>query len=262
MIVGSGVRMGGGPMRIMFGAGIHTVARERWSTSGALRNQQYGDAAIAGVTDRNGLPSGYRHPATWSLPQKAGGLASRGEIAGGGALNNANLAAGFNLEATLDGVGTISNAALGLVVSAVATLSGSGALTGDIVGVIQGAATLAGSGDLTGALGALAGLQATASGSGSLAATLTALGNMSADILPYTELSPESLAQAILDAADAIETGLTPRQALRLITAAVAGKSQANGTEYRAAVADHKVRIDATVDGSGNRTSITYDTDD
>ena len=262
MIVGSGVRMGGGPMRILFGAGIHSVSRERWAMSGALRNLQIGDATVTGETNRAGLPSGYRHPATWSLPQKSGGLASRNEISGSGTLDSANLAAGYNLEAALDGVGTISNAALGLVVSAVASLSGSGALTGDIVGVIQAAAALTGAGDLTGALGALAGMASDITGTGTLAASLTALGNMSADILPYTELSPESLAQAILDAADAIETGLTPRQALRLITAAVAGKSQAGGTEYRAAVQDHKVRIDATVDGSGNRTAITYDVDE
>ena len=66
----------------------------------------------------------------------------------------------------------------------------------------------------------------------------------------------------LLDLTDAIETGLTVRQALRIIAAAVAGKlSGAAGTTItiRNAVADGKDRIVATVDINGNRSAITYD---
>lgn len=66
----------------------------------------------------------------------------------------------------------------------------------------------------------------------------------------------------ILDLADGIEVGLTPRQALRLIAAAIAAKSSGGGTTtitFRNAVADSKDRIAATVDGDSNRTAITYD---
>lgn len=70
-------------------------------------------------------------------------------------------------------------------------------------------------------------------------------------------------ATALLDSADAIETGLTPRGALRLALAGLAGKLSGalTGTvTFRNAVADSKARITATVDGNGNRTAITTDT--
>lgn len=76
--------------------------------------------------------------------------------------------------------------------------------------------------------------------------------------------SIETMAAAVLDEASSVETGLTVREALRLITAALAGKvSGAAGTTVtiRNAVADDKDRIVATVDSEGNRTSITVDTD-
>lgn len=69
-------------------------------------------------------------------------------------------------------------------------------------------------------------------------------------------------AAALLDLADGIEVGLTPRNTLRLIVAAVAAKLSGGGTAtevIRNAVADTKNRISATVDADGNRTAITYD---
>lgn len=69
-------------------------------------------------------------------------------------------------------------------------------------------------------------------------------------------------AAALLDLVDGVETGLTPRQALRLMTAALAGKISGAGTTtivIRNAVADSKDRITATVDSNGNRSAITAD---
>ncbi len=69
-------------------------------------------------------------------------------------------------------------------------------------------------------------------------------------------------ADALLDRADAIEVGVTPRQAERLQLSALAGKVSGAATAtntFRNAVADSKDRIVATVDSSGNRTAITYD---
>ena len=66
----------------------------------------------------------------------------------------------------------------------------------------------------------------------------------------------------ILDVANGVETGLTLRQAIKLITAAVAGKLSGAATTsvvIRNAVADNKDRITATVDTSGNRSAIIYD---
>jgi hypothetical protein len=62
--------------------------------------------------------------------------------------------------------------------------------------------------------------------------------------------------------ADGVETGLTKRNAFRLMAAAAAGKlSGAAGPTVviRNAVADSKDRVTATVDASGNRTAITVD---
>lgn len=68
-------------------------------------------------------------------------------------------------------------------------------------------------------------------------------------------------ASTLLDLANGIETGLTPRQALRLISAAMAGKlSGATTTTITIRnTADSKNRITATVDADGNRSAVTYD---
>ena len=72
----------------------------------------------------------------------------------------------------------------------------------------------------------------------------------------------QEIADALLDRAAAIETGLTPRQALRLIAAACAGKLSGAATTsvvIRNAVQDSKDRITATVDTNGNRSAVVTD---
>lgn len=68
-------------------------------------------------------------------------------------------------------------------------------------------------------------------------------------------------ADALLDRINAVDTGLTPRQTLRLIAAILAGKVSGAGTgsETFRAFDDSKDRVTVTVDGSGNRSSITTD---
>jgi hypothetical protein len=86
---------------------------------------------------------------------------------------------------------------------------------------------------------------------------------MNAEVTPFTELSPQNLAAAVW--ASIIESGLTAEDAMKLISAATAGKvSGATGSTItiRSAVADGKDRIVATVDGDGNRTAIVYDLSD
>jgi hypothetical protein len=72
-----------------------------------------------------------------------------------------------------------------------------------------------------------------------------------------------SIPAVLLDLANAIETGLTLRQALRLVASEAAGKMAVSGggvtNTFRNAVADSKDRITATVDASGNRTAVTTD---
>lgn len=89
---------------------------------------------------------------------------------------------------------------------------------------------------------------------------------INADAITATGLAADAaneIADALLNRANAIETGLTPVQSLRLIAAALAGKISGAGTEtvtVRNAVADSKDRIVATTpDANGNRTVITVD---
>jgi hypothetical protein len=80
--------------------------------------------------------------------------------------------------------------------------------------------------------------------------------------LHLTAAERNAIADALLDRANSIETGVTLRQAQRLELAALAGKiSGAGGTlvTIRNAVADSKDRIVATVDVNGDRTAITTD---
>lgn len=71
-----------------------------------------------------------------------------------------------------------------------------------------------------------------------------------------------AIADALLDRADGIETGLTLRNAMRAIAAGQAAKRSGAGTTtevYRNAVADSKNRMTVTTDSNGNVTAIAYD---
>jgi len=71
----------------------------------------------------------------------------------------------------------------------------------------------------------------------------------------------DAIADATLDRANAIETGITLRGVLRLLGAVLAGKTSGMGTVtgvFRN-VGDTKNRLTATQDASGNRTAITTD---
>lgn len=77
-----------------------------------------------------------------------------------------------------------------------------------------------------------------------------------------TSAGNNAVADALLDRADAVETGITPRGALRLSVAADAGKTNGMtlaGTAHLRDVADTKNRVTATVDGLGNRTATSVD---
>lgn len=108
---------------------------------------------------------------------------------------------------------------------------------------------------------------AVASGADSVVITLRGAASMQqADLeVQLTAVDLQTVNQipdALLDRADAIETGLTLRTALRLLAAAEAGKLSGAATTtvvIRNAVADTKPRITATVDANGNRSAITTD---
>jgi hypothetical protein len=82
------------------------------------------------------------------------------------------------------------------------------------------------------------------------------------DAMTLTSGERTAIADAHLDRADAIETGLTPRGAQRVIAAAVAGKASGMADlspVFRNAVADTKDRITATTNADGDRLTVTVD---
>lgn len=70
----------------------------------------------------------------------------------------------------------------------------------------------------------------------------------------------DAVAAALLDLAARVETGMTLRQALRILTAVLAGKSSGfpDSPVFRD-VNDTKPRVTATLDDDGNRTAVTLD---
>jgi hypothetical protein len=221
-----------------------------------LRNTNVGQ----GITEpKAGIPSGYRHPGAWLLPMKPGALSSRKEMQGVGSLAAAG-AMGVNASLSVSATGSLA-ATGALIVSGAVSMAATGALSANVVAALAAAVSMSASGTLQAALNA-AGYAATAmSASGSLTITSYATGSMSMSIAPAVTLEAEAFSAQLLDS-ELVEIGMTVREALRLITAAVAGKISGGGTgtiTIRNAVADDKDRIVATVESDGDRTAITYD---
>ena len=226
-----------------------------WDKAALKRNLSSGEGISS---DLAGIPSGYRDRYTWVMPQKPGALASRNEMLGAGALDGAG-AMGVNGEAALTGIGALSGTGA-LVVSGIANLVGTGTLSANVIAALAAAADMAGSGTLTAALLADGFAISAMTGSGALAITSYATGELECDIVPAVILDAQTFSAELL--ATEIEPGLTLDGALKLITAAVAGKISGGGTgtiSIRNAVADSKNRIVATVESDGDRTAITYD---
>ncbi len=269
------------PLRNMGGAIANVPgAWDRVSKRGRSMSEAFTDQRIA-------KPVGYLHPHAFDMPLKPGGISTFNQASGAGVLA-ASGAGGVNAEAALVGTGTLDVTGR-LVVAAIAALSGAGTIAGSANATLAATAALTGSGSLSGTIGALGGVIAALSGTGTLTAGNYATGTLAANILPYTELSPQSLAAAVWDAlaasyntagsmgeklngagsagnpwTETIETGLTAAQAMRLITAALAGELSGAGTgtvTIRSAVADNADRIIATVDADGNRSALTLDLD-
>lgn len=249
--------MGGNPMHTLGGAGIQSAARGRWNADGTQRNAQRLTA-----WQKSGIPDGTRHPVAWVMPQKPGGMNARGMMRGeltmtGAGAMGLNAVCAMTAEATLSGLGQ-------LIVSAVCAMSAGATLSASIVGILSASAAMSASGNLVGAVTALGHAVVAMSASGALALTSYARGHMECHIAPATQLEAEAFSAQLLDT-ELVETGLTVRETLRLIAAATAGKISGGGTAtitIRNAVADDEDRIVATVDGSGNRTAITYDLGD
>lgn len=82
------------------------------------------------------------------------------------------------------------------------------------------------------------------------------------DSMALTAAERTTLSNTLMDLANGVEDGMTPRQAMRLLTAILGGlvSGAGTGTEvFKAAVSASKERVTATVDSKGNRTGISVD---
>ncbi len=138
----------------------------------------------------------------------------------------------------------------------IASVSGAvGSVSGNVGGNVTGSvgSVVGAVGSVTGAVGSVTGLTAS-----NLDTTVSSRLASSSYTAPPTA---NQNADALLDRTAGVETGVTPRQGLRAMIAALAGKlSGATGTTIHIRdTNDTKDRVVATVDSDGNRTAVTLD---
>lgn len=206
MLIGTGVRAGGGPMRYLGAPLAHQTERNTWAQAGALRNLWAGEATViagASIANKSGVPDGLRHPASWLMAPKPGGMSARFEAAL--LIDGAGLAVG--------GITTTGTAAMQIAApdadilptddtppartasasfafgatatgGLISTANGTAAMTfgasGGLLGILSGAGSATMTIDASAALGALAG------GSGSASFVL----NGTATALPADDTPP------------------------------------------------------------------------
>jgi hypothetical protein len=188
--------------------------RSQTNKSGANRCRFAGWAAWSPLAAQ---PNGYLPPYAWVLPIDPGGISSytllreSSDLTAAGA-RGVNGAATITVSSTLDGTAQ-------LVVSGVATITTSGSLSGNVVAALQLSASIAATASLTADVFADGFAIVTINANGTLTLTPYATGELAAEILPYTELSPQSLANAVWAASVEQGDAGTMGEALRLVEA-------------------------------------------
>lgn len=225
------------------------------SMPGNTRNITAGEAITSGLVS---IPSGYRHPYCWMMPQKAGALAARNALTGEGSVTASALSVKLAL-ADLTGSGDVT--AIGsLIVQALADLTGDGTITdANLQAFLSALADLSGSGGISDAeASGLGAILAAISGSGTAAASvLTALGELDADItITGAGLSTANVGTAVWTYL--IEGGLTAEQIQRVLLAFAAGDATGleDGSPSFKAQDGSTTRIDGTY-AAGTRTVTT-----
>lgn len=257
----AGRYLGGDATAHASGVGTGYVqVRANWGRNGSIHNISFQDGAD--VIELLSVPAGYGER-SWKLPITAGGLSSH-NASNGLAAWTAKIAAGRNLTMAAPFAGVAAYTGTGqLVVSGSGTFAGVASFSGNVIAALAASGTFAGVASFSGAVVAKGNIAASFAGAASFTAIRYATGSMSGSFAPAVTLEAAGFSSYLLDQED-VETGLTLRQALRLVTAATAGKISGGGTStitIRNAVVDGVDRIVATVDTDGNRTAITYDLD-
>lgn len=198
-LIGNSVRLAtSNPMRVMAAPQHGVVERAQWSMGGAIRNHGAGWASVEDVTSTYGIPSGHSHPGAWSMPQKAGGMASRNLVLGDGDLTISALAGGLNGDCDIVGSGVVSNADLRLLIIATANVVGAGSVTASIQGAVQMLAAINGSGVVSGTLNSVVAILATIAGGGTVTGSMAGVLNAAASLVGSGTVSDANLGGVLL----------------------------------------------------------------
>ena len=209
-----------------------------------------------GVSDLSSFPDGISGDGAWVLAQVSGGMSSRIDTTA--TFSNANLAMGLAAQAALAGDGDVT-ASMGLIVSMIAAITASGTLTADMLGVLILNADLAASGDMTAAMNGLSLLLASVTGSSTTVGDVTGPMSMEADVnVTGAVLTTANVASAVWGAI--AEGALSYADLQKILLAVAAGKSVGFPTTpvFRDTT-DTVDRVTATLDGDGNRLTVTID---
>lgn len=170
--------------------------RASWNKSNQ-RGAFYGPTMVATVKCCYSVPGGYTPPYTWIIAPKAGGLRTNVGIQGVASLSNGNLASGKNMVVGITASASVS-ATMKTIIQMLSALSASGVISSAaLIGKLNLTASLAATGNLTATLKALGKLISAINTTSTVSPQMNALANLESDILPYTVLSPESLANAV-----------------------------------------------------------------
>ena len=276
MLIGNGSLMYRQPSTLLGGS----VGSDRVAHGLKNRNR------FAGGFDQTLGAGGYLHPAALVMPQKSGALScftlSRISVS----TAPATLAAGRNIAGQAVITITTQPAQLQLVVSANGlahiSISAQGTLGGAVWGYGQAIIRIV---TQPATLGAVAGLSGVGRIRISANGTITAIGHLTGHITPYTELSPENLAQAVWSSLAArfnspgtmgelvnasgaggnpwvsiIEDDKSAADLMRLFAALLLGKSKGHPDAPIFMDTTGTIeRIKMIVDANGNRTSVELD---
>ncbi len=237
-----------------FNNGVNSGERSMWGRSD-LRNVFF----APGWDQKSGIPSGHLAPSSWVLPQQTGGMSSHNSAVGVAAFSG-SIAEGRNIAGVFAGAATFEGTGQ-LVVSGVGSFAGVAAFSGNVTAALGATGTFDGAASFAGSLLATGNMTGAFAGVASFGAVEYAVGSMAGSFAPAVTLEAAGFSSYLLDQED-IESGLTLRQALRLVAAATAGKLSGGGSStvtIRNAVEDTKDRIVATVDSQGNRSVLVYD---
>lgn len=283
MLIGNGARLfASNPMGQFGAASVGSIDRPTWIRQGARNN------SLTVFAPSSGYPDGTRHPGSWCMARKGGGLAARNTVTGSGAVSSANAWAVKLAQASITGSGELTGVGAKLF-QLVAALTGSGTIsTANLQAFLAAVANLTGSGGVTDAdLEGLGALLAAIAGEGTAATSiLTGIGELDADlVVTGTGLSTANVGQAVWSAiaasnngagtmgeklndagsgsnpwTEVIESGLTAAEVLRLIASALAGDATGleSGSPVFKSLDGAKNRIVGTYSG-GNRTVTSRD---